>query len=106
MTENDLLVGLLEAAQLSGWLCHHDRRSDLARQQGQPGFPDIIAVHPTRGRICAMEVKSERGTFRPGQADWLAAFLGAGVDTFVVRPDTYDEAITYLLDRAHPSGTH
>ncbi len=97
MTENELLDGLLDACAVGGWLVHHDRRSDLALQQGDHGFPDIIAVHKMRTLVIAWEAKVPPNPYRPGQEDWLAAFKAAGVDARTIRPDTYDEAWEWLV---------
>ena len=90
-----MLTGLLGAARLGGWLVHHDRRSDRALQQGDAGFPDIVAVHRERG-VIAWELKSEKGRLTDGQRRWLDAFRRAKVHTLVVYPSIYDAAVRWL----------
>ena len=97
MTEDDILQGVLEAAAYGGWLIHHVRRSDLALQQGTPGWPDVAAAHEQRGLFVMLELKGERGRLSSGQVDWLAALTAAGVDSRVVTPETYDETVAFLL---------
>ena len=108
MTEDDLLIGITHAMSIGGWLYTHTRRSDLARNMGIPGVPDVWAVHPERGTLLVLELKSETGTYRPGQQEWLAALRTAGVDARTVRPPDYDALIEELLgDRLLAKrGTH
>ena len=96
MTEDELLAGLLDAAAAGGWLVHHDRRSDLARQQGDSGFPDLVMAHPKRHLVLVLECKIASGRFRTGQQEWIDAFSKAGADARIVRPDRYDELVEYL----------
>jgi hypothetical protein len=99
MTEDELLEGVTGALQAGGWLWHHVRRSDRALTMGTPGFPDIIAVHPERGHVVAIECKVPGGRLRPGQWAWLAAFthaLGEGGGR-IVTPDGYDALIVELV---------
>lgn len=104
MHEDELLQGLVEAAAYGGWLVTHARRSDLALTMGAPGFPDLVGVHEERKLLIAWELKADRGTWRPGQRDWLAGFEAAGADVRTVRPDGYDAAALYLLGDRVSSG--
>ena len=96
MTEDDMLRGITQALTLGGWTWTHSRRSDQALTMGTPGVPDIIAVHPKRGML-VLELKSERGTFRPGQQEWLATLAHVGVDARVIRPADYDALIREVV---------
>ena len=99
MTEEELLVGLLELLGLTGFRAYHVRRSDRAIVQGSggDGFPDIIAVHPERGRLLAIECKTDRGYPTPAQLSWLGALRRlALIEATIVRPSTYDEAIAWI----------
>lgn len=94
--EDDLLLAIVEAATLFRWRCHHDRRSDLARQQGHAGFPDVIAIRD--GRIKAFELKSERGQLSTDQYAWQRE-MPANSHAFeyrVVRPADLDDVIASL----------
>ena len=94
MSEPQLQAGLIEAAQRGGWLIHHDGRADLAQPHGDPGFPDIIAGHPTRG-VIAIECKREHGRYRPGQKEWLVTFGDRGK---TVRPSGYHRMVDWLTE--------
>lgn len=97
MTEEDLLAGVTDALSHAGYLWTHQRRSDLALTMGTPGVPDVIAVHPKRGKVLVLELKSAKGRMEPGQAEWLDAFRGAGIPARIVTPDGYDDLIHELL---------
>lgn len=101
-TEDELLTAVVQWADLRGWLIHHDRRSDLARQQGDAGFPDLVlARHP---RVLFVELKSETGQLRREQMAWILAIAGQRPDErlpghpeiFVWRPSDLDRAIETL----------
>lgn len=99
MSEDELLVGLLELMALTGWRAYHVRRSDraLVMGSGAVGFPDILAVHPERHRLVAIECKSDRGIPTPDQLVWLSALRQlVTVEATIVRPATYDEAIAWI----------
>lgn len=60
------------------------------------GWPDIFAI---RGpRILVAELKSAKGKLAPDQAEWLRAFIAAGVESYVWRPDEWtDRTIEKIL---------
>jgi hypothetical protein len=97
MTEDELLTGLLELLGLLGWRAYHVRRSDRAIIQGAggSGFPDVLALAPG-GRMVAIECKSDRGIPTPDQISWLSAFRSVGIEATVIRPATYDAAISWI----------
>jgi hypothetical protein len=99
MTEDELLQGVTDALSAGGWYWHHVRRADRAVTMGTPGFPDVLAVHPDRRLLIAIECKAEGGRFRPGQWDWIRAFaqVGERVDGRVVTPESYDDLIYELI---------
>lgn len=102
MSEEELLVGLLELLALSGWRAYHVRRSDRAIVQGSggDGFPDVLAVKPAPGsRLIAIECKSDRGMPTPAQLAWLWAMREHAVEATIVRPATYDAAIAWIQGR-------
>lgn len=78
MTEDQLKGAVIDLAEANGWLVYSIRRSDQARVQGRrktgEGFPDLLMVHPVRGSMLAVELKSERGKVTPQQVRWLEAF--------------------------------
>lgn len=109
MTEDELLTGLTQALTIAGWRWTHARRSDLAVTMGDPGWPDLIAVHPLHpGRVLAWELKDRTGRVSPDQEAWLDALRGpAEVDARIVRPADYDEALAEILAaRPRRAGAH
>lgn len=97
MTEDELLEGIVDALAAGGWLYQHVRRSDLAVIQGSVGFPDLVAVHPERGLLVFLELKSATGRVDPAQERWLTSLMVAGMDARVVRPEDYDETWQWLV---------
>lgn len=69
--EEDLLIDVETRLTLGRWRWHHIRRADLAQQQGDPGWPDIVAV---RGDVLLVrELKAAGGRYETGQREWLEA---------------------------------
>lgn len=88
-SEDELLVVVETELTLRGWRWHHVRRSDRAISQGDPGWPDIVAIR--RERIVVAELKRQQGGhWEPGQRDWLDAFAAAGAETHTWRPADLD----------------
>jgi hypothetical protein len=103
VTEDELVTGLLELFALTGWRAYHVRRSDrgLIQGAGGDGFPDIIAVHPERSRLVAIECKSDAGMPTPAQLAWLLALRHhPTLEATIVRPSTYDAAIAWIMGGA------
>lgn len=105
MNEADLQRTIIEAAQWSGWLIHHDRPSQNAAGrwstaiEGTPGFPDLVLVHPRAGRTIYMELKSDTGKVTPMQQAWLDGLQASGQDARLVLPPDLDSVIHELT---HP----
>lgn len=74
VSEDDLLTAAIDAALMFGWSCHHDRRSDLAKQQGNTGFPDLVLARD--GRVIFAELKGTGGKLAEAQVAWLLALRG------------------------------
>lgn len=89
-SEDDLLTTVATRLTLGRWRWHHIRRSDRAVQQGDPGWPDIVAV---RGdTLLAAELKGPAGRYETGQHEWLEAFSQVTrVDIATWRPQDIDE---------------
>lgn len=89
-SEDDLLAAVASRMTLGRWRWHHIRRSDLAVQQGDPGFPDLIAVRGAE--LLAVELKADRGRFETGQREWLQDFANVTqVQAGVWRPAYLDD---------------
>ena len=102
MTEDELLLGITQALELSGWRWTHIRRSDGVTV-GASGLPDIIAAHPSRNIALAWELKTERGVLTPDQAAWQIVLADRRIDARIVRPSDYDEALRDIFGGAWPS---
>jgi hypothetical protein len=102
MTEDELLAGVTDALTMAGWRWTHPRRSDLALMQGDPGLPDIIAVHPTRGIFLAWELKGTGGRPSASQVEWIAGLAAprVRVDARILYPTDYDRALALIVGDA------
>ncbi len=104
VTEADLKSIVVNLARRYGWLIHHDlpamniRGRWATHVEGDVGFPDLVLVHPNRGQMLVVELKSEKGKTTTSQDNWLAAFALAGIENNVVRPSDL-EFITHRLTR-------
>jgi hypothetical protein len=61
-------------AKLHNWRVVHIRAARVGTRhmtpyEGDPGLPDLILAKG--GVVRLVELKSERGAFRPGQREWL-----------------------------------
>jgi hypothetical protein len=100
--EDELLTALIDALRWSGWSVHHDRRSDVALTQGDPGLPDIIAVDRA-GRMLAWEAKSTVGRTTDAQRTWLDRLERVpGVDARVIRPVDLGTALGVITSPPPP----
>ena len=99
MTERELQQGLIDAAKLAGWLVYHTHDS----RRSEPGFPDLVLVHPRRRDLAFIECKSERGRLTHEQQVWLRALMdfaatyGGPVRVGVANPQSYDEWLAYIV---------
>jgi hypothetical protein len=96
MSEDELLSAIAGALELTGRRWHHDRRSDLARQMGTPGFPDIVAIDGET--LLAYELKTEHGQPTGEQVAWLRALSGVRrVEVRLIRPAELDEILERIV---------
>ena len=99
MREDALLQHCKRAGAAVGWTVYHthdSRRSD-------PGFPDLVLVHPRQKRVLYRELKAHRGQLRPAQIEWLNVLALAGQDVGVWRPtDWLSGRISTELAQAGP----
>jgi VRR-NUC domain len=78
-----------------GWRLYHtydSRKSDT-------GFPDLVAVSPSRRRIVYLELKREKTKLTGDQARWILDLLAAGGEVYVARPRNL-QALTRVLSGA------
>ena len=96
MTEDELLTAITDAATYLGWRWFHIRRSDLARQMGHSGFPDLVLAR--KGRVLFMELKSEKGGIAPDQHAWMDALDSPEryVTAIIARPSQLDYVLRML----------
>lgn len=103
VTERDFQQQLVDAARWLGWLCFHTFDS----RKSEPGFPDMICVGTgaNRGRLLAIELKSESGRVSAEQLKWLTGFMDCGgVETHIFRPAQVDQAMALLQPRKRAEG--
>ncbi len=93
MRERDIQDMMEQAAGYLGWRCFHDNDS----RRNNPGFPDLVCVR--KGKMLALELKTEKGKLRPQQAEWIDE-LGKvpGVIARIVRPADIDDVIAILQE--------
>lgn len=96
MSEADWQRRVMDAAKQFGWRRVHVRASQISGRwqtayDGDPGLPDLILARD--GVVLLAELKSEKGSFRPGQREWLAAAGDAG---FLWRPSNWPEVVEVL----------
>src|SRR5262245_6879727 len=99
--ETSLLLAVLDYARLRGWITLHQRPARTRRGwrtaiQGDPGFPDFVAIR--NGRLVIAELKSDTGKTTSDQRVWLSAFRDVpGVETYLWRPASWNEIVEVLL---------
>lgn len=89
MTEDQLLLAVLELAKFAGWRVTHFRPARTAMGwrtaiSGDAGWPDLVMVKGTR--VVVVELKAARGTLSDAQREWLRDLLRAGLECHVWRP--------------------
>ncbi|MEG9248024.1 VRR-NUC domain-containing protein [Arthrobacter sp. Soc17.1.1.1] len=98
-TEQQLQDKITQLAKELGWLVYHthdSRRSD-------PGWPDLVLVHPVRHRLIIWELKSKKGRATPAQLVWITALRTAGVTVGIKRPEDWaNESIQRALQGVNP----
>jgi hypothetical protein len=91
--EAEFQDSLLKLLKLNGWpeeLIYHTFDSRRSRA----GFPDIVAVKPSDGRLLIAELKKDSGTLSPEQRGWIEALQAVRYfDVRVWRPRDMDEIV-------------
>jgi hypothetical protein len=89
--ERDLLVAVLTAARLYGWLAYHT----LASKGSAAGFPDLVLVRAPR--VIFAELKKQDEHSDVDQRTWALALMGCpGMEYFLWRPGDMDEILEVL----------
>jgi hypothetical protein len=92
MTENDLKQAVLLLAYRQGWKVYHVPQATM-RNGGGAGYPDLTLARD--GEVRWIELKAEKGTLDPRQAEWIAILP----HSYVVRPsDWWSGRVAELLD--------
>lgn len=96
-SEKDHQRVVVDALTTLGYLTYHTYDS----RRSNPGFPDLVAVHPGKGRRLFVELKTATGKLTADQLRWLGALALSGGDVHVVRPRDVQEFIDWAqLDAA------
>lgn len=79
-----------QIAGLCGWAKFHVRDS----RGSEEGFPDLLLIRPPRLLVAELKREGEKPT--GAQLLWLTLFAGVGAETFVWRPNDFDEVVNVL----------
>lgn len=90
--EREFMAQVVKLARLCGWLVYHTHDS----RRSERGFPDLVLAHPRRRLVWFVELKTDRGDYRPGQREWLEALRQAGAFAQVWRPRDWDSIESML----------
>lgn len=92
MNEGELQQAVMEMAGTFGWYVAHFRPALTKHGWRTPvsadgkGFPDLVLVNPTMGKILYRELKADKGKLSPEQVQWGEWLTAAGADYAVWRP--------------------
>lgn len=89
VTEREWQNTVIELLEWNRWVVYHTHDS----RRSQPGFPDVVALHPPSADKLVLELKTEKGKATPAQLQWLAWFDACGVEAQVARPSDIDQLI-------------
>jgi hypothetical protein len=89
LTERQFQKQVVELATMLGWESWHHLYSPGTRS----GVPDL---HLLRERLVVVELKRRGGKTTPAQDLMLGLYRKAGVETYVWRPDDWDEIVAVL----------
>lgn len=113
-TELEYERTVIDAAKAAGWLVHAERAAVSKGKwstpiKGHAGFPDLVMIHPSTGRLLIVELKRKPNKASDAQMQWLRAFqvafmgydLGARFRVLLVWvPDDLDDLLALLTDRS------
>lgn len=100
MKEAALQAQVIAVAKDLGFLTYFTQDS----RRSMPGWPDLVLVHPTRGRLLYRELKQQGRYPTPDQRRCLAALANAGADVSVWRPlDLLEQRVLAELRAPQPA---
>lgn len=100
MRESEFQRQVIDLARLCGWRVAHFRAVRVQRANGSvhyctpvqadgAGWPDLVLCRPPRQ--IAAELKVGRNTLAAEQREWLDILAGCRAETYVWRPEDWDE---------------
>ena len=102
ITEAEFQTQVVDLARLLGWRVAHFRAARPGQGWRTPvsadgeGFVDLVLA---RDRVMFVELKSDTGTLRPAQREWLIALRAAGAEVHVWKPSLWPEVEATLRRR-------
>ncbi|MCI0635547.1 MAG: VRR-NUC domain-containing protein, partial [Actinobacteria bacterium] len=102
LTEAEFQEQVIGLARLLGWRVAHFRAAGTGHGWRTPvsadgeGFVDLVLA---RDRVMFVELKSDTGTLRPAQREWLIALRAAGAEVHVWKPALWAEVEATLRGR-------
>jgi hypothetical protein len=94
MTEAQLLAAVRLLGQRTGWaLTYHTYDS----RRSEPGWPDLVLLHPRRRRVVFAELKREGEHPTADQQAWLDGLASCGLEVACWRPTDLDDEIPAVL---------
>jgi hypothetical protein len=91
-TEAEFTRQVIQLAKIQSWkICHFRPAVNRSGKwstplQGDPGWPDLFAVHEAKRLAFAAELKVGDNEPTPEQRQWLEAMRRAGIRTFLWTP--------------------
>ena len=95
LTEKAFMAQVVKLATLCGWRVYHTHDS----RRCVPGFPDLVLVHPGRGRVMWVELKVRKNALTPEQSAWLKDLSRCGEETWVWYPENWQSIERLLTGR-------
>lgn len=96
MSESDLQATVIDMAHAHGWMVWHSQQTKVnpigrgGQRRLDPGFPDLVLVHPQQQRCIFIELKASGGRVSDAQWEWYTALALAGMKVFIFRPVDLD----------------
>ncbi|MFC3299621.1 VRR-NUC domain-containing protein [Arthrobacter agilis] len=84
-SEQQLQDKVVQLAEELGWMTFHVYDS----RRSNPGWPDLVLVHPVCRRLIIWELKSKNGRATPAQLTWLTALRNLGLNVGIKKPEDW-----------------